>query len=69
MKSKGIKADEVLYNSLIDGCSKNGRHDLAFKLYEQMKSEKIRASTVTYNSLIDACVRNNQSSQAWEVLD
>lgn len=59
MKNRGIKADEVLYNSLIDGCSKNGRIDVAFKLYNEMLSDNIKASTITYNSLIDACVRCN----------
>ena len=33
MKTKNIQSDEVLYNSLLDGCSKNGKLDLAFKLY------------------------------------
>jgi pentatricopeptide repeat protein len=68
MKSRGIKADEVLYNSLLDGCSKNGRIDLAFQLYDEMMRENVRASTITYNSLIDACVRSNHINKAWEVL-
>jgi pentatricopeptide repeat protein len=34
MKTKEIQPDEVLFNSLLDGCSKNNKTDLAFKLYE-----------------------------------
>jgi len=33
MQARGIKPDEVLFNSLLDGCSKAGKVDDAFKLY------------------------------------
>ena len=59
MKLRGIKPDEVLYNSLLDGCSKNGQINLAFSIYDLMVDEGISPSTVTYNSLIDSCVRTN----------
>ena len=70
MKKKSIIPDEVLFNSLLDGCSKNSNLTLAFKLYQQMISEyEISPSTVTFNSLIDACIRSNDMSKAWGVLD
>jgi len=34
MKTEGVKPDEVLYNSLLDGCSKNGQSEKAFQFYE-----------------------------------
>jgi pentatricopeptide repeat protein len=33
MKEFGIKADEVLYNSLLDGCSKSSQIVSAFNIY------------------------------------
>jgi pentatricopeptide repeat protein len=33
MEKRGIKADEVLYNSLLDGCCKSRQIDLAMKVY------------------------------------
>lgn len=34
LKNREISPDEVLYNSLLDGCSKNGKFKEAFELYE-----------------------------------
>ena len=69
MKTKGIHPDEVLFNSLLDGCSKNGKIDLAFQIFRQMQTELIPASTITFNSLIDACIRSENDARAWELLD
>jgi pentatricopeptide repeat protein len=33
MQNQNIRADEVLYNSLLDGCCKANELDLAFKVY------------------------------------
>jgi len=33
MEANGIKPDEILYNSLLDGCCKANEIDLAFKVY------------------------------------
>jgi pentatricopeptide repeat protein len=36
MEESGIKADEVLYNSLLDGCCKVNEIEIAFKVYQNM---------------------------------
>ena len=36
MMDKQVKPDEVLYNSILDGCSKCGKLDLAFEIYNTM---------------------------------
>ncbi len=69
MQKRGLKPDEILYNSLLDGCSKSAQIDLAFDLYEQMLLEGIKPSTITFNSLIDACVRCNNLHKGWEILE
>lgn len=68
--SSTTQPDEILYNSLLDGCSKAGKLDLAFQLYNQMQAEGsgIIPTTVTFNSLIDACVRADQLQEGWRVL-
>lgn len=33
MQAQKIQADEVLYNSLLDGCCKSDQIDLAMKVY------------------------------------
>jgi leucine-rich PPR motif-containing protein len=69
LKSLEIKTDEVLYNSLLDGCSKNKNLTKAFEVFEIMqKDPNCQPTTVSYNSLIDACVRTSSLSKAWELL-
>ena len=51
MSDQGILADEVLYNSLLDGCLKADLGEMALKCYKNMKKLKIRASNVTYSIL------------------
>lgn len=36
-----IRADEVLYNSLLDGCCKANDMEMAFKVYQNMRSLNI----------------------------
>mmetsp|Transcript_29299 Transcript_29299/g.28463 ORF Transcript_29299/g.28463 Transcript_29299/m.28463 type:complete len:86 (+) Transcript_29299:1055-1312(+) len=65
MKTLGIQPDEILYNSILDGCSKNGQADKAFAFYEMMQKEGVKPSTITFNSLIDACVRSGRMKESW----
>ena len=60
MYALGIIPDEIAFNTMLDGCSKSGNLDLAFKVFEKMKQMNIKAGIITYNSLIDACVRGHQ---------
>ena len=52
MKLSGIEADEVLFNSLLDGCFKANELDLAFKVQQTMNEQGIMPSNVTYSILI-----------------
>ncbi len=52
MEQQGIQADEVLYNSLLDGCCKANEVEMALKVYENMQALQIKPSNVTYSILI-----------------
>lgn len=39
IKVRGLKTDEVLYNSLLDGCSKNKNLTKAFEIFEAMQAD------------------------------
>ena len=69
MEKKGIKADEVLYNSLLDGCCKSRQIDLALKVYQNMLILKIKPSNVTYSILIKIFSQSNDLPNALGVLD
>lgn len=47
-----IHPDEVLLNTLLEGCTKNSRIDLAHNLLKQMKSNNIKPTDVTFSILI-----------------
>ena len=52
MEKDGITPDEILFNSLLDGCCKANELDLALKCYQNMMSYGINPSNVTYSILI-----------------
>ena len=47
-----VKADEVLYNSVLDICIRNNKVDLADKIFEEMKTGEIKPSIVSYSIMI-----------------
>ena len=49
-----FKADEILYNSLIDACVKFNEIGKSLSLFEEMKRKNIEPSSVTYGILIKA---------------
>jgi len=51
---ENIKADEILYNSVIDTCVKYNKIDIAEQLYQEMISKGIFPSTITYSIMIKA---------------
>lgn len=65
MRERGIKPDEVLYNSLLDGCSKNCQFNKAFQIYDEMIIDGVTPTTITFNTLIDCCVRSGNQEKAW----
>lgn len=64
-----IKADEILFNTLLDGCSKNSRQDLSKIVYDKMIEHNIVPGCVTYNSLIDGQIRSKNLKNAWEIYE
>ncbi len=70
MRHKGLELDEVVFNSLLDGCVKC---DCPFKESERiiadMNNLKIRFSNYTYSILIKLYARNRVADKALAVLD
>ena len=52
MRQENIKPDEVLYNSLLDGCCKSNELDMAMQVHKRMVEQNIKPSNVTYSILI-----------------
>lgn len=68
MDKSNIKADEVLYNSLLDGCCKAGEVDMALKVYSNMRTLCIRPSNVTFSILVKVHSKRNDLKTALLVL-
>lgn len=59
----GKKVDAVLYNTLLDGCSKTKSLSKAFEVFELLQQDsEVEAQTISFNSMIDACVRSGEFS-------
>jgi len=69
MLLEGIKADEVLYNSLLDGCLKADETNMALKCFSNMKKLKIKPSNVTYSILAKIYQRMGLTSKSLGILD
>jgi len=64
-----IEPDEVCFNSLLDGCSKQGDVKLAKTVFDFMLNYGLLPTTVTFNSLIDCHARTGDLQEAWALIE
>ncbi|KAI3470383.1 hypothetical protein Pfo_027046 [Paulownia fortunei] len=66
MQYNGIRAETVVYNSLLDGLLKSRKLMEACNLFEKMVDDDgVRASCWTYNILIDGLYKNGRAEAAY----
>ncbi|KAL8550966.1 hypothetical protein ACS0TY_000155 [Phlomoides rotata] len=66
MQYNGIRAETVVYNSLLDGLMKSRKLTEACNLFEKMvEDDGVRASCCTYNILIDGLYKNGRPEAAY----
>merc|ERR1719375_2707383 len=63
------KPDEILYNSLLDGCAKEHRLEDAMALYEEMKQANVLPSNFTLCTLVKLLGRSRRLEQAFEMVE
>merc|ERR1719375_1651947 len=69
MKSnKTLKPDEILCNSLLEGCAREHRVDLALSLLEQMKELGVASSNYTLSILVKLLGRSQRLDEAFKVV-
>jgi pentatricopeptide repeat protein len=61
-------ADEVMYNSLLDGCAKQQRLEEALSLLKRMRKANIAPSNYTLSIMIKLLGRSKRLTQAFEML-
>merc|ERR1719198_2317977 len=61
--------DEVMYNSLLDGCAKQNRMDDALNLLSKMKAAGVAPSNYTVSIMIKLLGRQRRLSQAFAMVE
>merc|ERR1719152_1120248 len=61
--------DEILYNSLLDGCAKQHRVDDALALVEDMHKNHVRPSNFTLSILVKLLGRSRRLNQAFQTVE
>ncbi|MCQ2820379.1 MAG: hypothetical protein MJ252_24195 [archaeon] len=61
--------DEVLYNSLLDGCVKTQNYAKALEIKEDMDNHQIKLSNVTYSILVKLYANKGETDKALKILD
>merc|ERR1719299_307373 len=64
-----LMPDEVLYNTLLDGCAKEHRLQEALDLFALMRAEAVRPSNFTLCTLIKLLGRARRLPQAFGILE
>jgi len=64
----GLKPDEVMYNSLLDGCAREQRLDDALSLLAEMRAAGIAPSNYTLSILCKLLGRSRRLTQAFELV-
>ena len=67
LNSKKILKDEIIFNLLLNGCSKKGDFDNLYRIYGEMLNNGIKPTTITMNTIIDAFIRNDEIEKAWKI--
>merc|ERR1719389_1459545 len=66
---KKHEPDEILYNSLLDGCAKQHRVDDALGLIESMAKNNVRPSNFTLSILVKLLGRARRLNQAFQTVE
>ena len=69
LKDKNYLKDEIIYNLIIDGCSKKGDLTTIKTVYFDMLNNSIKPTIVTFNTIIDAYIRAKDLESAWKIFE
>jgi pentatricopeptide repeat protein len=66
---KSSKSDDSVYNTLIDGCVRHQRMDIADQVLADMERHNVKPSNVTMSILVKMYGRRKQLRKAFEVVE
>ena len=69
LNKNNILKDEVIYNLLLNGCSKKLDIKNLHKVYIDMIHKDIKPNLITFNTIIDAFIRNKNTEKAFKIFN
>lgn len=63
------KPDEIMYNTLLDGCARQGFYDRGMTLLKKMEGAGIHPTNFTLSVLVKLCSRGKRLDRAFEICD
>merc|ERR1719191_1670857 len=64
-----FQPDEIMYNTLLDGCARQGLYDRGMALLEKMKKSGVRPSNFTLSVLVKLANRGKKLEKAFEICE
>merc|ERR1712224_817610 len=68
-KETNMKPDEIMYNSLLDGCAQNNFVDEGVRILEEMQSEGVPPSNFTLSILVKLMNRARRLDRAFSLVE
>merc|ERR1719271_101319 len=68
-KDAQLKPDEIVYNSLLDGCAQNNLVDEGLRILEEMQNEGAAPSNFTLSILVKLMNRARRLDRAFSLVD
>ena len=69
LNNNNILKDEVIYNLLLNGCSKKLDIKNLHRVYIDMIKKGISPNLITFNTIIDAFIRNKDTEKAFKIFN
>lgn len=67
-QEKEFVLDEVIYNSILDGCVKTGNYKKANEVYSDMLAHGVKCSNVTYSILVKLYANQGENEKCFDIL-
>merc|ERR1719390_344051 len=64
-----LRPDEIMYNSLLDGCAQNNLVDEGLRLLEEMQTEGVAPSNFTLSILVKLMNRSRRLDWAFALVE
>jgi pentatricopeptide repeat protein len=69
MRTTSFKPDEVMYNTLLDGCARKGMYDRGMQVLQDMIHQNISPTNYTLSVVVKLAGRSKQPDRAFELCD